>query len=57
MQAGEAEALLAALDGVAWIMAMLLYGSGLRLNGVLAPASEGHRLHEKRDSRPRRQEG
>ena len=27
----EVEALLAALDGVAWIMAMLLYGSGLRL--------------------------
>jgi integrase len=25
------EALLAALDGVVWIMAMLLYGSGLRL--------------------------
>jgi len=27
----EIEALLAALDGVAWIMAVLLYGSGLRL--------------------------
>jgi integron integrase len=27
----EVEALLAALDGVVWIMAMLLYGSGLRL--------------------------
>ena len=27
----EVERLLAALDGVAWIMAMLLYGSGLRL--------------------------
>jgi integron integrase len=27
----EVEALLAALDGVAWIMALLLYGSGLRL--------------------------
>jgi integron integrase len=27
----EVEALLAALEGVAWIMAMLLYGSGLRL--------------------------
>jgi integrase len=27
----EVEALLAALDGVSWIMGMLLYGSGLRL--------------------------
>ena len=27
----EVQALLAALDGVVWIMAMLLYGSGLRL--------------------------
>ena len=27
----EVEALLSALDGVSWIMAMLLYGSGLRL--------------------------
>jgi len=27
----EVQALLAALDGVAWIMAMLLYGAGLRL--------------------------
>ena len=27
----EVEALLAALDGVPWVMAMLLYGSGLRL--------------------------
>jgi integron integrase len=27
----EVESLLAALDGVSWIMAMLLYGSGLRL--------------------------
>jgi integrase len=27
----EVEALLVALDGVSWIMAMLLYGSGLRL--------------------------
>ena len=27
----EVRALLAALDGIAWIMAMLLYGSGLRL--------------------------
>jgi integrase len=27
----EVETLLAALDGVAWMMAMLLYGSGLRL--------------------------
>lgn len=27
----EVEALLAALDGTAWSMAMLLYGSGLRL--------------------------
>jgi integrase len=27
----EVDALLAALDGVSWIMAMLLYGSGLRL--------------------------
>lgn len=27
----EVQALLAALDGVPWIMSMLLYGSGLRL--------------------------
>ncbi|MBI1816576.1 MAG: tyrosine-type recombinase/integrase [Deltaproteobacteria bacterium] len=27
----EVETLLAALDGVSWIMAMILYGSGLRL--------------------------
>ena len=31
----EVKALLAALDGVAWIMAMLLYGAGLRLMGCL----------------------
>lgn len=32
---GEVEALLAQLDGVVWIMAMLLYGSGLRLQECL----------------------
>lgn len=31
----EVQALLAALDGVAWIMAMLLYRSGLRLTECL----------------------
>lgn len=31
----EVQALLAALDGVAWIMAVLLYGAGLRLMGCL----------------------
>lgn len=36
----EVEALLAQLDGVSWIMAMLLYGSGLRL-------MECHRLRVK----------
>lgn len=31
----EVDALLAVLDGVSWIMAMLLYGSGLRLTECL----------------------
>ena len=31
----EVEALLAALDGVPWIMALVLYGSGLRLRECL----------------------
>ena len=51
----EVQALLAALDGIAWIMAMLLYGSGLRLMEMSATACEGHRLRPRRDSGARRQ--
>ena len=43
------------LRGTPRLMAALMYGSGLRLTGVLPPAGEGHRLRPARDPGPQRE--
>ena len=51
----EVRALLQRLDGTTRLMAFLLYGAGLRVDGVLPAPNPGRRLCGQPDRRPRRQ--